>query len=140
VIPIPPLRERKEDIELLAQHFLQKHGSNGEVLSSEALRKLTQYDWPGNVRELEACIVRAVIRSNGGSIGDEDIVHDGVETGMRDIQRVMLEEVLCNAGGSVKGAAGLLGVHRNTVYNRARKLGLRIDQFRGLNDNKGNLP
>ena len=74
-IPLPPLRERKDDIPLLAQHFLGKYGQeNGKLdleLTPEALDLLTAYGWPGNIRELENVIERAVVLTPGPRIGIE---------------------------------------------------------------------
>ena len=74
-IPLPPLRERKDDIPLLAQHFLGKYGhENGKAdleMTPEALDLLTAYGWPGNIRELENVIERAVVLTPGPRIGIE---------------------------------------------------------------------
>ena len=74
-VKLPPLRERKDDIPLLVQHFLEKYGEENErpnlELAPEALDLLTSYDWPGNVRELENVIERAVVLSTGPRIGPE---------------------------------------------------------------------
>src|SRR5688572_11408817 len=79
---LPPLRERKEDIPLLAHHFLEKYGKEndrpGMDLTPEALDLLMDYDWPGNVRELENVMERAVVLSNGGRIG-ADLIPDNVK-------------------------------------------------------------
>jgi two-component system response regulator GlrR len=79
VIPLalPPLRERRDDIPLLARHFLAKYAAEFDKqvtdFSPEALRLLVSYDWPGNVRELEHVVVRAIVLAAGGVIGDDDI-------------------------------------------------------------------
>ncbi|MGI9146301.1 MAG: sigma-54-dependent transcriptional regulator [Chloroflexota bacterium] len=76
-IHVPPLRERKDDIPLLVEHFLQKHrfsdASAPARISEEALQRLLQYDWPGNVRELEHTVERAVVLSRGGVITAENL-------------------------------------------------------------------
>ncbi len=86
VLPIhlPPLRERKEDIPLLADHFLRKFGSESgrdplPRLSVAAIQKLCDYDWPGNIRELESAIYRALVMSNGDEIGPSNIPLGGEE-------------------------------------------------------------
>jgi len=80
-VQLPPLRDRKEDIPLLVQHFLTKYGEENEKrgldLTPAALDLLMDHDWPGNVRELENVIERAVVLSTGPAIG-EDLVPDQV--------------------------------------------------------------
>ncbi len=137
VIPIPPLRQRNEDIKLLAHHFTLKHRTNGVVLSGEALAKLCKYDWPGNVRELESCIVRALIQSEGNNvIGSDDIQMEEMHRQHHDAERQQLEEALRSTGGSIKGAARILGVHRNTVYHRMKNFGIDLNQYRGSNSDR----
>lgn len=134
VIRIPALRERKNDINLLAEHFLSRYSSNGIVLSSEALAKLSRYDWPGNVRELESCIVRALIQTEGRSvIGPDDIEVEGMQWQADDAERRQLEEALTASGGCIKRAARILRVHRNTVYHRMKNFGIGLDRYRRSN-------
>src|SRR5262249_43902884 len=86
-IQLPPLRERKEDIPLLAAHFFEKYCTeNGKPMrqfSSEALRVLLDYDWPGNVRELENCVERAVVLSTGEIVGPELLPESLIRSGKR---------------------------------------------------------
>jgi len=122
VISIPPLRERKEDIGLLAQHFLSKNGGGGWVLSNETLTKLCRYDWPGNVRELESVILQAVLMSDVKEIiGPEDLQFEEGEWHSLESTRRRVEQALREAKGCVKRAAAVLGVHRNTVYNLVKR-------------------
>jgi DNA-binding NtrC family response regulator len=73
-IPLPPLRERREDVPLLAEHFAAKHaGARGAALTTEAREALLRYDWPGNVRELENAVARALALNPGGTILPEDL-------------------------------------------------------------------
>jgi DNA-binding NtrC family response regulator len=73
-IPLPPLRERREDVPLLAEHFAAKHaGARGAALTTEAREALLAYDWPGNVRELENAVARALALNPGGTILPEDL-------------------------------------------------------------------
>lgn len=128
---IPPLRKRIKDIEILASYFLQKNVGDQKILSAEAIKKLNSYDWPGNVRELESCIIRAIIASGGKEvIGIEDIQLDGMQGEIYNAERIALEKALSNSGGSIKQAARLLHVHRNTVYNRIKKAGINLMSFR----------
>lgn len=131
VIRIPPLRDRKSDISLLVQHFLTKNGSDRIVLSSEALAKLSRYDWPGNVRELDSTIARAIILAGpSGAIATDDIVLDVENPQSSEIERQELEEALRNSGGCIATAARSMRVHRNTLYSKARRLGVSLDHFR----------
>lgn len=131
-ISIPPLRQRKDDVKALAFYFLQKNNGDGKILSAEALRKLSAYGWPGNVRELESCMVRAILASEGKElIGTEDIqVEEGMQWENHETERRALEEALTKASGSIKHTSRLLGVHRNTVYNKMKKLGIDLVSFR----------
>jgi DNA-binding NtrC family response regulator len=73
-IPIPPLRDRREDIPLLAEHFASRHaGARGATITTEAREALVGYDWPGNVRELENAVARALALNPGGTILPEDL-------------------------------------------------------------------
>jgi DNA-binding NtrC family response regulator len=148
VIPVvlPPLRERKDDIPLLIDHFLKRYDSNYQgnlktAMSDEALQVLVQYPWPGNVRELENVIERAVIlRENEETITVEDltdkIVDGGDESGASGIQEsgITLEElekkymiqVLHETGWHKKRAAEILGINPSTLYRKIRSYGLEI--------------
>ena len=136
-IHIPPLRERGDDIVLLAEHFLQKyaHKYKKEIqgLSREAKQKLLRYSWPGNVRELQHAIERAVILAQFGwlrpddfmltpqpekkSLLDETLRLEELE--LKAIQRAMKKAV-----GNVSNAAEMLGITRYTLYRKLQKLGL----------------
>jgi two-component system NtrC family response regulator len=134
VIPlaIPPLRERREDIPLLVEHFLRKHaartGLRVERVEDAALTALQAYDWPGNVRELENTIERAVVLSDGPTIGvglismlgareaadgplPSDRLHNNVEWAERESVRRALER----AGGVKKDAAERLGISQRAL-------------------------
>ncbi len=137
VVPLhaPPLRERREDIPLLVDHFVRKLarecGRDVRGLSAGALDALVRYDWPGNVRELENALHRAVVLARGPVIQLDDVPLDVAmpETGrhlpedavlpLRDacdrFERQYVLRVLERAGWNVSRAARMLGVHRNTV-------------------------
>jgi DNA-binding NtrC family response regulator len=131
-IRIPPLRERREDVPLLAEHFAQKHGrAEGSAVSPAARDLLLAHDWPGNVRELENVVARALALNPSGVVMPEDLP-DAVR-GLRarvaargpDVSdRPTLEElerryaalVLQEAGGNKTRAAEVLGIDRKTLY------------------------
>ena len=132
-IVLPPLRERKEDIPLLAAHFLQKFSEenrkNISYISPEALEILTQYSWPGNVRELEHTVERTVILSAHPIILPESLPREiveeikGTEIGpgeelltLREMERRYVLKVLDKSGGNKKKASEILGIDRTTLY------------------------
>ncbi|MBV8253326.1 MAG: sigma-54-dependent Fis family transcriptional regulator [Chitinophaga sp.] len=139
-IELPPLREHKEDIELLAFHFLKKLSSNSDRkilrISKPTLKALQQYDWPGNIRELEHLIERQFILANGEEIESTEI--SGLPTGlitaetklesMEDMERAHILKVLkaCNGRVSGKmGAAEVLKIPAQTLYSKMKKLGIK---------------
>jgi transcriptional regulator with GAF, ATPase, and Fis domain len=142
VIPIhvPPLRNRKEDIAPLAQHFLEKFsrkmGKPFKHIPNEEIRKLIGYHWPGNVRELEHVIERGVILSNGSriSLSGFDYALNGpgqkeelCPRTMAEMEKEHIEETLRTTRwkvGGPKGAAGLLGMKPTTLFFRMKKLGI----------------
>lgn len=139
VIPInlPPLRERRNDIPLLARHFLAKLGaelrSRADSISSEAMRKLLEYSWPGNVRELENCIEHALVLSKGLSIEVQDLPRFIQETlpaeeqtteTMRQAEEQLIRETLASCGWNKKLAAERLGISRSTLYAKLKRFGI----------------
>ena len=138
VIPIfiPPLRERPEDIPLLAEAFLRKHAPDGRArLSSAALDRLRGYPWDGNARELENAIERALVLSGGAEIEPEDLaLGTANEEGafeetllgeacrqrftVRELTDRYIGRVLDDCGGSKSEAARILGINRRTLYRR----------------------
>jgi transcriptional regulator with GAF, ATPase, and Fis domain len=137
---IPPLRERKKDIPLLARHFLVRYATRYSrpklTLAEEDEAKLMAYDWPGNVRELENVMERTVLLSTGEDLdfrlpADGRSVSGSLFSGyptLNEVQRRYIEIVLESVGGKISGpggAAEILGMKRSTLDNRMRKLGLR---------------
>jgi len=131
-IAIPPLRERRDDIPALVEHFLQKHaqrtGRRIERIDEGALMGLQQYDWPGNVRELEHTIERAVVLSSGPVVAARTISVLGAvrahATGIPSlklrqniewVERETIRRALENAGGIKKDAAELMGISRRAL-------------------------
>jgi two-component system response regulator AtoC len=129
-IRIPPLRERREDIPLLAEHLAAKHGPEGAAITPAARDLLVAYDWPGNVRELENVIERAVALNPSGVIVPEDLPDrlrgtavaaiPGPGTPERptlaEVERRYASMVLAEAGGNKTRAAEILGIDRKTLY------------------------
>jgi DNA-binding NtrC family response regulator len=137
-ITIPPLRERREDIPLLAEHFLKKFAQsmNKPILgiSPEALALLEHYDWPGNVRELQNAIERAVLVCRGREIRPEDLplqVNEarGQTMGktLAEVERQHIQRILQETRWNISQAARLLGIDRVTLYNKIRKYHLKPD-------------
>ena len=141
-IVIPPLRDRREDIPLLARHFLEKHaaraGKAAGGISTAAMRILLQYDWPGNVRELENSIQRAVLLETGpvlqagslpptlsanSSARGAPAAPEAVLT-LAEVERRALVRVLEVADGNITQAARALGISRATLYRKLRKYDL----------------
>jgi two-component system response regulator HydG len=137
-VPIPPLRDRREDVPLLAEHFLHLYASrNGRNLSGfsrAALDLLARYEWPGNVRELENTVERAVVLCRGTSIEVEDLPPDvrsgsgtlsdgrsltfAVGTPLEEIERRVIHATLAHVGGDKRVCAQLLGIATRTIYRR----------------------
>jgi len=130
-IDIPPLRERREDIPLLAEHFLRKicAATNRAVprLSGAAMDLLLAHDWPGNVRELENAIERALVLGRNGEIGPGHF-----SLGMRgepsaagrtldEVERAHIQRVVEECGGNLSRAARVLAIDRTTLYHKLRK-------------------
>jgi two-component system response regulator HydG len=139
---LPPLRERKEDIPLLANHFIKKYcaqeGRQAPELSQQVEALLMQYDWPGNIRELENTIQRNIVLANGGVIESMEMpvskgpinIANGNKNGFKTIlenERDYIIAVLesCNWKVSGKGgAAEILDINVNTLNSRMKKLGI----------------
>jgi len=146
VIPItlPPLRERKEDIPLLVQHFIERldaeTGRKVDGLSAEAMDALVAHQWPGNVRELRNVLERALVVAPGNLIETKDL---GLGLGMplappaaaatgdrslEELERTHIAATLRSTHGNISQAARVLGIDRVTLYNKMRKYGLRKDE------------
>lgn len=143
-IHIPPLRERREDIPLLAEHFLRKYATRYDVpgtsISEEAMEQLSLYSWPGNVRELENVIERIVVLGKGGATRMEDLppevrqsqsrianVHlklpdEGID--LEEIEKEILIQALEKHGWNQTQAAKYLNISRKTLIYRMEKFSL----------------
>jgi DNA-binding NtrC family response regulator len=132
---IPPLRERKEDIPLLAAHFLkayaQRYRKPVRSFDPGALEKLLAHPWPGNVRELDHATERAVLMSTGAEIHAADLGLEADKAGPSKIEDLSLEEVesllirkaLARHSGNISHAADALGLSRSALYRRMQKYG-----------------
>ncbi len=143
-IRIPPLRERKEDIPLLAEYFAERAAEDMKVekpeITEEAMEKLLSYSWPGNVRELKNVIERAVILCEGGKILPHHIIlippkkeeldlsgtlEEAVKRAAEWVERRKIQQALEDAGGKLEEAARSLGISLKTLYAKMKKHGLR---------------
>jgi two-component system response regulator HydG len=135
---IPPLRERKDDVQLLAMHFLKTYADKNqkkiEGFSEDAMLALTSYDWPGNVRELENAIERAVVFTSGTlvplSVLPQNVSTFGdskhsltfkIGTPLRELERQAIEFALQHARGDKNLAARLLGIATRTIYRHLER-------------------
>ncbi len=146
-IHMPPLRERKEDVPALVEHFLAKHRYSATAqpaaISEDALRRLIEYDWPGNVRELENVIERAVVLSRGQLItsrelpfGEPDADREEGESvevptersffkrSVSQFEKDLIMKALRDATGNRSKAAEMLGIYRRLLYAKIKEYGL----------------
>jgi two-component system NtrC family response regulator len=134
-IDLPPLRERRDDIPLLVNHFLNKFcmatSRAMPQLSAEALEVLMRHDWPGNVRELENAVERALVVGRGSEIRPADFSFQfqaeepkGGQT-LDDVERSHIERILRETQHNLSRAARILDIDRTTLYNKLRRYGLR---------------
>jgi DNA-binding NtrC family response regulator len=139
-IEIPPLRDRFEDIPLLAAHFLKhyaaRYNKSVSKISDGALTRMHKHHWPGNIRELQHAIERAVILSNGSVLQPEDFNfasnHAGKEDGhlnleqynLEEVEKLLIRKVLKKYNGNITQAASELGLTRSSLYRRLEKYGL----------------
>lgn len=140
-LQVPPLRERREDIPLLAAHFLEKlsarMGREVEGVTDDAMQLLLRYEWPGNVRELKNALERAAAYARGPFItspdlppnlvkvaegGSRDSFHEWKEKALERLEREFVQRGLSEHGGNVTRAAQALGIHRSTLQRLMRRL------------------
>jgi len=137
-VPLPPLRERREDIPALVEHFVEiyarRMGKQIDRISPETMSELTSYPWPGNIRELQNFIERSVILTSGNVLESplaslrsatevESLGPITMEDAERDHIRKTLEQTRWVVSGP-NGAAARLGIKRSTLYFRMQKLGI----------------
>jgi DNA-binding NtrC family response regulator len=137
VIDLPPLRERLEDLEPLARHFLahftRKYGKPLTAFDAEALRALRAHGWPGNVRELGHAVERAVLfaERDATAVRARDLAlappgkNAAAEPSLEDAERLVIEKALSRHSGDVRAAAAQLGLSRSALYRRLQAYGIR---------------
>jgi two-component system response regulator HydG len=134
-IEIPPLRERQEDIPLLAQHFVDRfrRETNKPVvgIQEEALELLSLYDWPGNVRELENAIERTVVLAKSRYLARDDFGflfrsagQEVVPQSLQEVEKNHIDRILKLCKGNISKAAHILEINRTTLHNKIKKYGL----------------
>jgi DNA-binding NtrC family response regulator len=135
-IRLPPLRERRDDIPLLAAHFLKEYATRYRKplnkFHADAMRALLGYGWPGNVRELAHAIERAVLLAEGDTVRTVDLnlrpPGDAParleDMSLEEVERVLIHKALARAGGNVSTAAKALGLSRSALYRRLERHGL----------------
>jgi two-component system response regulator HydG len=135
-IHLPPLRDRPEDVAVLASHFLERAGAGTRVIGLEpaALERLIAHRWDGNVRELENTIEAAVALAQGERVTVADLrmgdfatpraaAPEGIDLSLEAFERACLEEALRRSQGDVRAAAGLLGIGRSSFYRKMKGSG-----------------
>jgi len=139
-IAMPPLRERRGDIPLLAEYFLQAARAKAQTpprqLSPRALQYLTSHSWPGNVRELKSCLETALTFCQTGEVDMEDLravcgTQDSTESPipLAEAEKREILKALAHCNGRVVDAAGVLGVSKSKLYNKIAEYGLKQDLF-----------
>ena len=139
-IHLPALRERMEDIPLLADHFLKlysdKYDKNISKISDGALSRMQKHNWPGNIRELQHAIERAVIMSNGSILQPDDLNLNAQPRDIEgnqvllenfdldEVEKLLIRKVLTKYNGNITQAAEELGLTRSSLYRRLEKHGL----------------
>jgi DNA-binding NtrC family response regulator len=135
-VHIPPLRDRHEDIPILATHFLRRQVAryNKKItgFEREAMQAMIEYSWPGNVREVEHAVERAVLMSHGPQIRADDLGLRGRADGtsrleemtLEDAERYLIQKALSRFDGNVSRAAEALGLSRSALYRRLQQYGI----------------
>jgi DNA-binding NtrC family response regulator len=141
-ITLPPLRERRSDIPILAHWFLERLApGRGVQISGEAMKALLAYDWPGNVRELENCLERAIALTDRRMLDQDDLpativraqivstmqahavpeVFSPSTTDLEDIERATIARVFSQVNGDKARAGKMLGISRATLYRKLKR-------------------
>lgn len=152
-IKIPPLREHKEDIPLLVEHFIQKHsGRKNLTISDSALEILMDHNWPGNIRELENIIQRALIVAQGSIISKDDIAiplknyyqanssklsdneNLNLHNAIINLEKELILKALNKTKGNKSKAAELLGINRRQLFTKLHQYNIHSSSFSEIND------
>jgi DNA-binding NtrC family response regulator len=136
-IRIPSLRERREDVPLLARHFVERIsrelGREVNDISEGALKLLMDYNWPGNVRELENAVERAIVTCRGLTLAEEDfsfLAQGGLAgkawappagTTLQEMEKRLIAATIQRTGGNIKESASILGIDRSTLYEKIKR-------------------
>jgi len=153
-VPLPPLRDRSEDIQAPVEHFVEifgrRMGKQIEHIPETTMSALSLYQWPGNIRELQNLIERAVILSNDGVLpnplppaGTRSVITSPAATTLRDSERILILRTLEALGwviGGPKGAAAKLGLKRTTLIHKMQKLGICRPNLESDRDAIGRAP
>ena len=141
-LSLPPLRDRRQDIPLLVDHFLRtlgaRHGRGPVAIDPEALRRLLGYEWPGNIRELQNVLERALLLAEQGVIGPEhlattvrpsaaalpEVAEATVLRGLEEVEREHVIRVLAATGGNREESSRILGISRRTLTRMIQRWGL----------------
>jgi len=136
---LPPLRDRQDDIPLLAEHFLksysQKYRKDFKGFKSSAMQLLQRYNWPGNIRELQHAIERAIIMAEGDELDSRDFfflsskpvnekISNANTLNLDDVEKNVIQKAIDKNGGNISKAAKELGLTRASLYRRLEKYGL----------------
>jgi DNA-binding NtrC family response regulator len=132
ILRMPPLRERKEDIPLLAEHFLQRFSQETnkavDQISRSSMDELMLYEWPGNVRELENAVERAVVVCKGRKIIPEDLpILSSIETpahenrSLTELEKVHIHRILDENQWNISKSSRILGIDRSTLYSKIKR-------------------
>ena len=141
VLLLPPLRERREDIEMLVEHFVRKYsgrmGKRIHTIPDDAMRVLCNWSWPGNIRELENMVERMVILSKGSELAAPPSelcdVEYAPEDKLSEMERDHIIRVLRETNGilsGIAGAASRLGLKRTTLHSKIKRLGIQSNEYR----------
>ena len=134
-VHVPPLRDRGDDVQMLAEHFFASCKTEGVAtgFSKEALQAIAEHTWPGNVRELINCVYQAVVMSNGRLISRADLGLERrggerylttLEAARVDAEKTVIRSAICRTRGNLSEAARQLDVSRSRLYELIDKLGL----------------
>jgi len=147
-IQLPPLRDRKEDIPLIARHFLEQM-ENPVKLSAESLQVLVAYSWPGNIRELQNILEGAAVMTDSGVIEPRQLVLHingavptqilqspesaqarSIDERLNEAEKGLIIEALSRSGGIQVKAAEILGINQRSLWHRIKKLGIDVDSLK----------